>query len=83
MFNWLKKLFSEKVVKAIEPESSVPSKSNGMVEKPCKTCGKPISIDPSWEHIPNYCKECNVIFPLYSTYYLKFPGRMLTVPCIF
>ena len=55
MFNWLKKIFSRK------PESvaSMPIKEEPkLLEKPCRTCGKPIFYDPSWEHIPNYCKEC-------------------------
>ena len=52
MFNWLKKLFSKPVASMpieIEPK---------LLEKPCRTCGKPIFYDPSWEHILNYCKEC-------------------------
>ena len=52
MFNWLKKLFSKPVASMpieIEPK---------LLEKPCRTCGKLIFYDPSWEHIPNYCKEC-------------------------
>ena len=54
MFNWLKKIFSKP-----EPVASVPIKEeNKFLEKPCRTCGKPIFYDPSWEHIPNYCKEC-------------------------
>ena len=54
VFNWLKKLFSKP-----EPVASMPIKEeNKLLEKPCRTCGKPIFYDPSWEHIPNYCKEC-------------------------
>ena len=53
MFNWLKKLFSKP-----EPVASMPIKEETkLLEKPCRTCGKPIFYDPSWEHIPNYCKD--------------------------
>ncbi len=41
MFNWLKKLFSK-------PEATMPIKEeNKFLEKPCRTCGKPIFYDPS------------------------------------
>ena len=65
LLDWIRKLFhhssGEKAVPAMEkPEDgrqeSVPSGS--MRTKPCLTCGKPVSFDPSWEHIPNYCSEC-------------------------
>ena len=47
MLNWLKKLFSK-------PEATMPIKEeNKFLEKPCRTCGKPIFYDPSWEHIDN------------------------------
>jgi hypothetical protein len=50
VFNWLKKLFSKP-----EPVASMPIKEEPkLLEKPCRTCGKPIFYDPSWEHIPNY-----------------------------
>ena len=26
--------------------------------KPCRSCGRPISYNPEWKHIPNYCREC-------------------------
>ena len=32
------------------------------IKKQCKSCGKTFSVDPSWEHIPNYCKECRQRF---------------------
>ena len=55
MFDWLKRLFSK-----MEDEKKAPASSaqDEMPTKPCRTCGKPIFYDPSWEHIPNYCKEC-------------------------
>ena len=28
------------------------------IKKTCKECGKTFTVDPTWEHIPNYCKEC-------------------------
>lgn len=32
------------------------------IKKTCKKCGKTFSVDPTWEHIPNYCKECKQEF---------------------
>ncbi|MBQ6720668.1 MAG: hypothetical protein IJQ88_00780, partial [Clostridia bacterium] len=32
------------------------------LKKVCKNCGKSFSYDPSWEHIPNYCKDCKKKF---------------------
>ena len=59
MFNWLKKLFSKP-----EPVANLEIKpEKKLLEKPCRTCGKPIFYDPSWEHIPNYCKECTPNVP--------------------
>lgn len=55
MFDWLKRLFSNMEE---EKKSSASSVQEVMPTKPCRTCGKPISYDPSWKHIPNYCKEC-------------------------
>lgn len=52
MFDWLKKLVSRKE----NPMASVPEKKREI--KPCKSCGKSISYNPSRDHIPNYCPEC-------------------------
>ena len=41
--------------KAAEPEGA-------RLKKSCKKCGKTFSYDPSWEHIPNYCKDCKKQF---------------------
>ena len=51
MFNWLKKLFhrEEKSTATV----AIPETPQ-LLEKPCRTCGKPVFYDPSWEHIPNY-----------------------------
>ena len=54
MFDWLKKIFHRENA---EP-APAPEVVNKMSEKPCKTCGKPISYNPAWTHIPNYCPEC-------------------------
>ncbi len=32
------------------------------IKKTCKECGKTFTVDPTWEHIPNYCKECRQRF---------------------
>ena len=58
MINWLKKLFSKK-----EPVAQVQiTETPKLLEKPCRNCGKPVFYDPSWEHIPNYCKACKQEF---------------------
>ena len=31
-------------------------------KKTCKGCGKQFSYDPSWDFVPNYCKECKQKF---------------------
>ena len=31
-------------------------------KKTCKACGKTFTVDPSWEFVPNYCKECKKKF---------------------
>ncbi len=54
MFNWLKKLFGKK-----EPVAQIQiTEAPKLLEKPCRNCGNPVFYDPSWEHIPNYCKDC-------------------------
>ena len=53
LFEWLKKLFSRKGEQTTQAPEAPKLQTN-----PCKTCGKPISYDPSWTHIPNYCPEC-------------------------
>ncbi len=35
---------------------------NQKIRKTCKSCGKTFTVDPSWEHIPNYCKDCKKKF---------------------
>lgn len=48
-----------------EPEKApeVPAKAeNTRQKKPCKACGKMFSYDPSWDFIPNYCKDCKQRF---------------------
>jgi len=32
------------------------------LKKTCRECGKAFFYDPSWEHVPNYCKECRTRF---------------------
>ncbi len=59
MFEWLKKIFFRSSTAAdAKPSAPQDRKAGGMQEKPCRSCGKPVSYDPSWRHIPNYCPEC-------------------------
>ena len=59
----LRSLFSGK--KAPEKEIVQPAAAqNTRLKKACKKCGKMFSYDPSWDFIPNYCKECKKQFAL-------------------
>ena len=55
MFDWLKRLLGKKPAPVEEEQKTETPK---MLEKPCRSCGKPILYDPNWAHAPNYCKEC-------------------------
>ena len=55
MFDWLKRLIRKEPVE--EPKTE-PNRQ----EKPCRACGKPVYYNPSWKHIPNYCRDCNRMF---------------------
>ena len=60
LFERIKSLFrKEKSPEAAAPE---PAAKAERPKKACKGCGKIFSYDPSWEHIPNYCKECKKKF---------------------
>ena len=60
LFEWLKRLFSKPTPVADTQEHPISAQdtTEKTSVKPCKSCGKPISYDSSWEHIPNYCPEC-------------------------
>ena len=62
----LKSMFTRKKTSAA-PEAPAAEGKNPLPEgtrlkKVCKNCGKSFSYDPSWEHIPNYCKDCKKKF---------------------
>ena len=54
----LKNLFRKEEKK---PAEAAPP-AQGKQKKACKKCGKLFTYDPSWEHIPNYCKACKQEF---------------------
>ena len=54
MFDFIKKMFS-KDPKPVEFEPEFQT-------RPCRSCGRPISYNPEWKHIPNYCRECKSDF---------------------
>ena len=54
----LKNLFR----KPAPPEPPKESAPAAKPKKTCKKCGKTFSYDPSWEFIPNYCKDCKKQF---------------------
>lgn len=45
--------------KAPEPETA-PTSKDTRIKKTCKSCGKTFTVDPSWEFIPNFCKDCRM-----------------------
>ncbi len=55
----IRQLFSKKKE---EPEAAPAAAQPQKIKKTCKGCGKTFNVDPSWEHIPNYCKECKQRF---------------------
>ena len=72
MFEFFKKLFSRNDLTADHTPTTASSHSDekesadkthgagktSFLTKPCKTCGKPITYNPSWKRIPNYCSDC-------------------------
>ena len=57
----LRDLFRKKTEPEKAPEA--PAKAgNTRLKKACKACGKIFSYDPSWDFVPNYCKECKQKF---------------------
>ena len=60
LFEKLKNLFRKPAPqKKTEPEAE---KLSVRPKKACKKCGKMFSYDPSWDFIPNYCKDCRKKF---------------------
>ena len=44
------------------PKPAAESPADARLKKACKRCGKMFSYDPSWDFIPNYCKDCKKQF---------------------
>ena len=52
----IKVLFRKKeIIPSPAPETQ---KTTTRLKRTCKGCGKNFSYDPTWDHIPNYCKDC-------------------------
>ena len=58
LFDKIKSLFRKKEAEPVPQPQAQPAR----LQKTCKSCGKPFTVDPSWEFIPNYCKECKKKF---------------------
>lgn len=56
----IKAIFGKKKEDAPAPVQEATKQTR--LRKACKGCGKTFSYDPSWDHIPNYCKECKKKF---------------------
>lgn len=50
----VKGLFSGKKKEPAPAEPVQPEK----IRRTCKACGKAFTVDPSWNFVPNFCKEC-------------------------
>ena len=57
----LRNLFRKEPEQTNAPEVQTKA-GNTRQKKTCKACGKTFSYDPSWEFIPNYCKDCKQKF---------------------
>ena len=55
LFEFLKNLFSRN---STHPSEDEPLLEPEFQTKQCRSCGRPISYNPEWKHIPNYCREC-------------------------
>ena len=55
----IRSLFAGKKKEAPQPQTP---QQPARIKKTCKECGKTFSVDPTWDHIPNYCKECKQKF---------------------
>jgi len=63
LFDRIKTLFGKKETpRPAESPRPVESPKPARPQKVCKGCGKTFSYDPSWEHIPNFCRDCKKKF---------------------
>ena len=61
--NLIRKILSFFSKKETKPQAEAQnSQVTGRMKKTCKNCGKAFSVDPAWEHIPNYCRDCRQKF---------------------
>ncbi len=60
LFDKLKNLFRKPAPQEAPAEPA--GKPAARPQKACKKCGKMFSYDPSWNFIPNYCKDCKKEF---------------------
>ena len=51
-------LFAKEKKPAEPVPAPVPEEKPARLTKACKNCGKTFTVDPAWEHIPNYCRDC-------------------------
>ena len=53
MFDWIKRLYSR------NQQDEKPAAAEDRIRTvTCRSCGRPVSYDPSRERIPEYCPEC-------------------------
>ena len=78
VLGFLKKLFSRSSAQPTEEEYAMEPEFQ---TKPCRSCGRPISYNPEWKHIPNYCRECKKEYRAgLVTRTCKRCGRTFTLP---
>ena len=76
LFEFLKNLFTWNSTQSAEEEECTFEPE--FQTKPCKSCGRPISYNPEWKHIPNYCRECKKGYRVSRT--CKSCGKTFTFP---
>ncbi len=63
---------NEKGKPAIKPADTL-----SVLTKPCKTCGKPITYNPAWKNVPNYCPDCKAKYKVEQ----EVKRGMVTITC--
>ena len=85
MFDSIKKIFSKGTEPTTEPDTNPDTNPESLepefLTKPCRTCGRPITYNPKWKFIPNYCRDCKAEYRKDTiTRTCKSCGKTFTLP---